>query len=258
MINEELSLDNCGELFNRLIYTYETSSTQNILKERAHDENSNGIVAAGEVQSAGRGRQGRRWEGVPFKNLTFSFLIRPKIHPSYASLISLIAGMSVKDTIEDLYGIDAELKWPNDVLINGKKVCGIISESACSRDKIFHTIVGIGLNVNMTELPQEICSIATSLAIESGKILGRSNVLNTILRIFTDYLNILECENGENIVTAVYAQKCGTIGRDIRVILDSGELRAHAVGITGEGALIAETKNGREIFTAADVVHIRF
>ena len=161
-------------LFKKFLYFKEADTTQSVIKSLARQEAPAGIVACAETQNAGRGRRGRSWAGTPGKNLTFSALLRPKLKPGEVQLLNLAAGLAVKETLRAMYGIPAELKWPNDILCRGRKMCGILSEAAGEPDRIYYAATGIGLNVNMEPdaLPPELRATATSALIESGRASG--------------------------------------------------------------------------------------
>lgn len=246
-------------MFCRCICLKETDSTQSVIKKLARDGEKAGVIATAEVQEMGRGRRGRNWQSVSGKNLMFSMLLRPPLLPGEVQLLNLAAGLSLKNTLRALCGLPAELKWPNDILCRGRKLCGILSESAGEAERIYYAVTGIGVNVNMTaeEIPGELRGIATSVLIESGRVWPRWKILVDFLGRFASASGLLCSEGGAEALLALYRKECDTIGKEINVICDNESFSGTASGITGQGALIVKTGGGEKIFAAADVVHLR-
>lgn len=246
-------------LFNRCIYMRETDSTQKVIKKLAMQEAEAGIVALTERQSEGRGRRGRSWQSPDEKNLMFSMLLRPTLKPGEVQLLNLAAGLAVKETLGELCGIPSELKWPNDILCRGKKLCGILSEAAGEPDRIYYAVTGIGINVNMgpPDIPEEIAGVATSVLIESGRRFARWKLLVDFLARFAALMELLTSRGGAVKLLSLYRRGCDTIGREIRVVQDEEIFNGRATGITPEGALVVHTRDGEKIFAAADVHHLR-
>lgn len=246
-------------LFNKFLYFQDVDSTQSVIKSLARQDAPEGIVACAEAQSAGRGRRGRSWVGAPGKNIVFSVLLRPMLKPGEVQLLNLAAGLAVKETMRAMYGIPAELKWPNDILCRGRKMCGILSEAAGEPDRIYYAATGIGVNVNMEpgDAPQELREIATSALVESGKILPRWRVLVTLLDTFARYAKMLDTKSGGAELLAVYRRECDTLGKDVKVIQDDEIFIGRATSVTREGALVVKINSEEKIFAAADVQHLR-
>lgn len=246
-------------LFGKFLYFQEADTTQSVIKSLARQEAPAGIVACAETQSAGRGRRGRSWAGTPGKNLTFSVLLRPKLKPGEVQLLNLAAGLAVKETLRAMYNIPAELKWPNDILCRGRKMCGILSEAAGEPDRIYYAATGIGLNVNMEtdDLPPELREVATSALIESGMRLPRWRVLVTLLGAFARYAELLDTKSGGAELLSIYRRECDTLGKDVKVIQDDETFTGRAKSVTSEGALVVEINSEEKIFAAADVQHLR-
>lgn len=245
--------------FNKFLYFKEADSTQSIIKSLARQDAPAGIVACAEKQDAGRGRRGRSWAGAPGKNLTFSALLRPKLKPGEVQLLNLAAGLAVKETLRAMYGIPAELKWPNDILCRGRKMCGILSEAAGEPDRIYYAVTGIGLNVNMErgDIPQELRDTATSALIESGAAFPRWRVLVTLLGAFARYAGLLDTKSGGAELLDIYRRECDTLGKMVNVIQDDETFTGRAKSVTPEGALVVEINSEEKIFAAADVHHLR-
>ena len=133
-----------------------------------------GILVVAESQNSGKGRRGRVWKSPAGSGIWMSFLLKPQIRPEYASRLTLVAAMAVSAGIEEVTGLTSQIKWPNDLVLSGKKICGILTEMSTDLDTIRYIIVGIGINVNTSSFPEEIRETATSLYLESGRKWKRS------------------------------------------------------------------------------------
>lgn len=248
-----------NKIYTKCLYFSEVDSTQLILKSLAAQDAPEGIIAVADQQTQGRGRRGRAWHSPYGKNLYFSTLLRPKIAPGDVQLLNLAAGIAVRGVLRDLHGVDAELKWPNDVMSGGRKICGILSESAGEPDRVYYTITGIGVNTNLAkeDLSSQIAETATSILIESGKKTARPFLLAQIFSSFSDMAALLCDANGKARLLDIYRKNCSTIGREVRVIEDDREFIGIAKDITEQGAILVNVENTDKIFTAADVHHLR-
>ncbi len=246
-------------LFRKSIYFPRITSTQHAIKDLARQDAPEGIVAVTDEQTEGRGRRGRSWHAPASKNLLFSVLIRPDLRPGDVQLLNLAAGLAVRSVLISDYGIDARLKWPNDLMVRGRKICGILSEAAGEPDRIYYAVTGIGLNVNFIEdeMPDEVRDIATSLRIEMGKTVPRPLLLSRILNALSSFIIDLKKPGGKEKLLSTYKKECDTIGREVSVIQDGEKYRGTAVGITEQGALAVRVENEEKIFAAADVHHLR-
>lgn len=246
-------------IFNRCLYFSEIDSTQKPIKKLALDDAPEGIIAVADTQTGGRGRRGRYWSSAAGENLTFSTLLRPQLRPSEVQLLNLAAGMAVKESLIELTGIPAELKWPNDILCRGRKICGILSEAAGEPDRVYYAVTGIGINVNMPEssMAPEIASIATSCLIETGRRLPRWRLLTAVLQRFGELMDLLSSRGGAPKLISLYRMSCDTLGQEIRVEQDEKIYTGRAVGVADDGSLRVLTDDGEKTFAAADVHHLR-
>ena len=168
---------------NLMVYDV-TDSTNTRLKLAGEQGAPNGSVAVANAQEAGKGRLGRHWETPRGSALAFSLLLRPQIQPENASMLTLVAALAVSRAIDEYAGIKTQIKWPNDIVYQGKKLCGILTEMSADMDQIHYVIVGIGINVQMTDFPKEIQNTATSLKLVTGKTLLRNELLAKVLEEF--------------------------------------------------------------------------
>ena len=221
-------------LFNKSIYFPTITSTQHAIKRLAQQDAPEGIVAVADEQTEGRGRRGRFWHAPASKNLLFSVLLRPQLRPGDVQLLNLAAGLAVKSVLKDQYMVDARLKWPNDILVNGRKICGILSEAAGEPDRIYYAVTGIGLNANFTEedMGEDVKNIATSIKIEKGHTVPRPLLLSQILHSLSSYCLDLKKPDGKEKLLSSYRKECDTIGREISVMQDEEKFTGTALGIT--------------------------
>ena len=232
-------------------------STNAAVGERALAGAPDGLVIVADHQTAGRGRLGRTWETPPGTALTFSMLLRPRTPTRAWPWLPLLAGYAVDKALK-ARGLDAGVKWPNDVLIGEKKVAGILVERLDTRDGPA-AVVGVGINIDLTvdELP---VPTATSLGLELGARVDRTEVLVEVLNAIREAFDAWEAGgdlNGMRLAES-YAAACVTVGRQVRVDLPGGSvLQGLAVEIDPTGQLVVESDGVRHPVAAGDVVHVR-
>jgi BirA family transcriptional regulator, biotin operon repressor / biotin---[acetyl-CoA-carboxylase] ligase len=225
------------------------------------------VVLAAEEQVAGRGRMGRAWVAPPYAALTFSVLVRPAVPPARRGWLPLLAGVAVASAVRDVTGVDARLKWPNDVLAGPAKLGGILAEAAGDA-----VVVGIGLNVSTepTHLPPAPGTrqtpatplSATSLRAAGATTVDRGQLMTSILAAFERWYLAWARDAGDpecSGLRSAYTALCATLGRQVRVELPAGQpLSGEAVGVDPDGRLLVRVSPGSEVAVAAgDVVHLR-
>lgn len=244
-------------LGKEIVYKETTGSTNADVRRMAEDDAENGLLVVADAQTSGKGRRGRQWESEKGTNLYFSMLLKPDIAPDKASMITLVAAYSVAKVIEKNTGLDAKIKWPNDIVVGKKKVCGILTEMNMERDYIHHIVVGIGINVNEEEFPDEIRDMATSLKKEVGRIVSRANLLCDILLQFEkDYSAFLAAEDLKPFIDD-YNKMLVNKGALVKVLDPKGEFSGIAGGINEEGMLIVFKENGQIEKVYAGEVSVR-
>ena len=167
-------------------FARKTDSTNLWIKRLAKEGAPEGTLALAEFQSAGRGRLGRFWEVPEGTSVMMSILLRPKFEPQYAPTLTLVMGMAVAKAVKSL-GFDVSIKWPNDVVVSHKKICGILTEMGVRDGKIDYAVIGVGINVNIREFPEEMADKATSLYLESGREFDRSQIPGLVMEAFEEY-----------------------------------------------------------------------
>jgi BirA family transcriptional regulator, biotin operon repressor / biotin---[acetyl-CoA-carboxylase] ligase len=233
----------------------QTTSTNDVIEKLARDGVREGVVVFAEAQTRGRGRLGRRWLSPGRKGLWFSILLRPALRPQEATQLTVASATALRRAIASVTPLQPEIKWPNDILVGGKKVAGILTELNAELDRVRHVILGIGVDVNLgaAEFPPELRKLATSLKIESGRMISRAELATIILReLDADYARI--GGGGFAKVADEWEAHCQTIGRNVTIQIGDRRRRGRAETLDDDGALLLRTEHGRlERVTGGDV-----
>jgi BirA family biotin operon repressor/biotin-[acetyl-CoA-carboxylase] ligase len=248
-----------GSLFGKRIYHFfKTDSTNRVALELGHAGEPEGAVVLAEEQTAGRGRAGRAWHSERAAGIYMSLLLRPRLAPVQAPLLTMMAGLSAHSAVQAVSGLKADLKWPNDLLIGGKKAGGILTEMHAEPGQVRFVIVGIGLNVNQEKFPGELASIATSLRIETGKPQSRMEVLVRLLREFESDYNRFLREGVASVVARFEAVSSYAEGKRVRVTNGTESYTGTTAGLGPEGLLQVKRDDGRlTTVIAGDVAEAR-
>lgn len=241
-----------GGLWERVDVVATTGSTNADLARLSREGAPPGLVRASGHQSAGRGRLARRWEAPPDTSLACSVLVAPRRPMPEWGWLPLLVGMAVTDGVRAATGLDARLKWPNDVLVRDRKLCGILCESVGSAE-VPRAVLGFGLNVNLRadQLP---VPTATSTRLE-GSDAGATAILAAVLRSLETWFTAWDA--GQDVVDA-YRRRCDTIGREVVVRVAGGDaVTGTAVGVDAGGGIVVRTASGERTFVAGDVEHLR-
>jgi BirA family biotin operon repressor/biotin-[acetyl-CoA-carboxylase] ligase len=238
----------------RIVHYFKVDSTNRVAMELGQQGDPHGTVVIAEEQSAGRGRTGRTWHSEKSSGIYMSILLRPALTPVQAAALTLAAGLAVRDAVAEQIGAEPDLRWPNDLLLNGKKLCGVLTEMYAEPDRIRYVVVGIGLNVNHSKMPAEIASIATSLRIETGKVRSRLELTARLLRQFETYYNQLLNEGPAPVVARFTAVSSYAEGRRIFVTTGRESFVCTTAGLDATGLLRVKREDGRvETLLAADI-----
>ena len=232
----------------RILYKEEIDSTNTEAKRQAFEEN-HGLLVIAEKQTLGKGRRGRSWDSPKGTGIWMSLLLQPKKVPSYkASMLTLITALSVVEAIFEVTGLKALIKWPNDIVVNGRKVCGILTEMSADNDGIRHIIIGIGINVNTEEFPDEIREMATSLFLEQKKaeLINRAVLVAAVLKKLEAYYEQFLAEEELGFLLEAYNKNLINLDRQVKVLGCDGreECQGTARGINKKGELLVETEEG--------------
>jgi BirA family biotin operon repressor/biotin-[acetyl-CoA-carboxylase] ligase len=248
-----------GSLFGKHIHHFfKTDSTNRVSLELGHAGEPEGTVVLAEEQTAGRGRAGRAWLSERAAGIYVTLLLRPRLAPVQAPLLTMMAGLSVHAAAEAVTGLNVDLKWPNDLLISGKKAGGILTEMHAEPGQVRFVIVGIGLNVNQEKFPGELASTATSLRMESGRRHSRMELLVRLLREFENDYNRFLREGVSGVVERFETVSSYARGKRVRVSNGSESYVGTTAGLGPEGLLQVEREDGRLMTViAGDVAEAR-
>jgi BirA family biotin operon repressor/biotin-[acetyl-CoA-carboxylase] ligase len=234
------------EVVGRDIRVFErTTSTNDVIEKLARDGVKEGAVVFAESQTKGRGRLGRNWLSPARKGLWFSILLRPDLRPQETTQLTVAAATALWRAIHDQTGLRPEIKWPNDILVRGRKTAGILTELSAELDHVKYVILGIGVDVNLTasEFSTDLRKTATSLRIELGKPVLRPELATAILReLDRDYARV--CAGKFANVADEWEEHCTTIGRNVAIHIGERQVRGRAESLDEDGALLVRTEHG--------------
>jgi BirA family biotin operon repressor/biotin-[acetyl-CoA-carboxylase] ligase len=233
------------------------TSTNDLAREMADKPGNEGTVIVAREQTAGRGRQGRSWFSPPDDGLYFSVILGSSLRPSSLPFISLAAAVAVSEALASEYSLKPDIKWPNDVLLGGRKVCGILLESATEADRVQYAVLGIGINLaGSTRLPEQIQATSTTLLAETGAAINPDHLLQTVIDKLDHWCGMADANPGA--VTSrwqelsSYAEGCA-----VRITSTSSTLEGISRGLGAGGALRLETSDGIVHEVAAGDVTLR-
>lgn len=250
---ELISLRRTSWVGQEIHYFDTIDSTNTKAKELAEQGAPGGTLVVADQQMAGRGRRGRSWESPKGICIYMTILLKPEINPSHASMLTLVSALAVAKAISKVTGADAQIKWPNDIVLNGKKVCGILTEMSAQFDYINHIVVGIGINVHNESFPEEIADMASSLLMECGRRFHRAELIEQILEYFETYYEIfLQTEDLSGLVNEYNAILVNR-NKAVRVLDPKEPFEGKAMGITKNGELIVDTWESRKLVSSGEV-----
>ncbi|AHF79760.1 biotin--[acetyl-CoA-carboxylase] ligase [Thermococcus paralvinellae] len=223
----------------KIIYLQEVDSTNEFAKGIAPQEEEGTVIVA-DIQTKGKGRKLRVWSS-PKGGLWMSIILKPNVHPKHLTKLVFISALAVVETLAE-FGIESKIKWPNDVLVGGKKICGILSEGKYSENRVEYVILGLGINVN-NELPKELKDTATSIREVLGFEVPLIDVFKKLIgKLDKEYLQYLKGNYEE--ILGRWKMYSAIIGKRVRIITDDGEIAGVAIDIDENGALILKQNNG--------------
>jgi BirA family biotin operon repressor/biotin-[acetyl-CoA-carboxylase] ligase len=244
---------NTHDLGQTLHCVAELPSTNDRARELADAGAVHGEVVVAECQTAGRGRRGRSWSSPPGKNLYLSVILRPSLPPQRAPELTLVASVAACEACTKA-GVEAGIKWPNDVLVGGRKVAGILTELSAEPDAVHWVVLGIGVNLNSgpDDFPAELRDVATSLSIERGQPVPRALFAAALLSELEQWLD-LHADEGFGPIRAAWRERSVTLGREVRADGDGEEIAGVAEDIDESGALLVRARGGLVRVVAGDV-----
>jgi BirA family biotin operon repressor/biotin-[acetyl-CoA-carboxylase] ligase len=247
-----------NEIGHRIVHYFRTDSTNDVALTLAAQGAAHGTVVLAEEQTAGRGRLGRSWYSEKSSGIYASIILRPPLEPAAAPVLTLLAGVATQQAVSSTTRLPVDIRWPNDLLLNGKKVCGILTEMSAELDRLHAVVLGIGLNVNHREMPPELKEIATSLRMEGRKSYSRAQILVAMLKELERKYRLLLDEGSAAITRAWAAASTYAKGKRIRVHSGVGEFLATTLGLEPSGALRVRREDGREeSLVAGEIVEVK-
>lgn len=242
-----------------LLYTFEeVNSTNKVAKKLANEGKAEGTVVVAEHQSQGKGRLGRTWSSPKGKGIWVSIILRPHILPTKASQITFVIAVGMLKALKNFVNLDVKIKWPNDILINTKKVAGILTELSAEIERINYVVIGIGVNVNQSqnEFPLEFRDKATSLKLASGQEIARVKVLQAMLEEIEKAYNLYLAEGFSPIIDQ-WKQNSFTLGKEVKVLMNDGEIEGLAFDVNEDGCLLVKDDDKKVHTILAGDVSVR-
>ena len=235
-----------------------TGSTNTDAAELAAAGAVHGTLVIADRQQAGRGRRGRVWESPAGENVFMSIVLRPRIPAEKAPMLTLVMALALAEGISDISGVQAGIKWPNDIVIHRHKICGILTEMHMNSDgSIRDIVIGVGINVNMQEFPASIRDMAGSLYTETGEKYDRNELIASVMEHFEKNYDIFAEAESLAPLKAAYEKRLLNLGQEVRVLDSTGEYTGRALGITLTGELTVESENGNITEVNAGEVSVR-
>lgn len=225
-------------------YVEEIDSTNVEVKRQAANGADHGLLVIAEQQTMGKGRRGRSWNSPKGTGIWMSLLLKPgQLRPENASMLTLVTALSVADAIREVTGLEAWIKWPNDIVVNGKKVCGILTEMSSEANRIHYIVIGIGINVNTKEFPEEISEIATSLLIEKGTAASRSLLAAKVMEQLEANYELFLQSGDLAYLLKPYNEKLINCNKQVKVVGSNEEITGTAKGINEKGELLVQIED---------------
>jgi len=238
----------------RIYHFFKTDSTNRVAMELGHAGDPHGTIVVAEEQTAGRGRAGRSWYSEKTAGIYMTALLRPQVSPVVAPLITMLAGLAVREAVLEETGLASDLRWPNDLLIGGRKFGGILTEMYAEPSLVRFVIVGIGVNVNQAGMPEEIAGIATSLRMAGGKAHSRLQLCVRLLRHLESYYNRFLAEGSEPIVARFCEVSSYARGKRVRISTAAETYTGVTDGLEPNGLLRVRRDNGEvQVVVSGDV-----
>lgn len=232
-------------------------STNEAAKRADAGEAADGALFVADRQTAGRGRRGRSWSSPEGKDIFCSILLRPELPAEDASMLTLVTALAAAAALEQRGGEPCQIKWPNDVILHGKKLCGILTEMGIEMEEISYVVIGVGFNLNREAFPEEIADMASSLYRETGRRVVRAEFLGDFIREFLDRYRIFLRERSLVPFVEEYESRLVNIGREVRLICRGQEVIRRAEGINARGELVVRDALGQKETVCGGEVSVR-
>lgn len=255
MTEEEIkSLMHTEWVAKEVLYFDTIDSTNTKARELAEKGYPSGTLVVADKQESGKGRRGRSWVSPSGTGIFMTLMIKPDINPNNASMLTLVAALAVAKAITSVTGEEALIKWPNDIVVNSKKVCGILTEMNAQFDYINHIVVGIGINVHNESFPEEISQMASSLMIEAGgRRFHRAQIIAETMAYFEQYYDTFLKTQDLSALVREYDELLVNRNKSVRVLDPKEPFDGKAMGITSKGELIVDTWESRKLVSSGEV-----
>ena len=235
-------------------YHFETIDSTNLkAKELAAAGAEHGTLVTADTQYAGIGRRGRSWSSEKDAGIYMSMLLRPEIETDKASMLTLVAALAVETAIAESFNCQPMIKWPNDIVLNKKKICGILTEMALKGTEIDYVVVGIGINANNKDFPEEIKNTASSLSLELNSEINREMLITKVWKQFAVYYELFLQTGDLSLIKEEYEKALVNKEETVKVLDPLGEYTGIAKGITNTGELIVDTESGITFVSGGEV-----
>lgn len=228
-----------------IFHFFKVDSTNTVAMRLGEEGEAHGTVVVAEEQTSGRGRAGHSWHSEKAAGIYVSILLRPQISPMLAPALTLVAGLAAYDAIAEQSGLPPDIRWPNDVLLKGKKVCGILTEMQAEPDRMHFAVIGIGINVNQPKMPSELASIATSMRMETGRVHSRLELLARLLRHLDRYYNQFIAEGAAPILRRFAEVSSYCEGKRVRISTSTDNFVGTTAGLEPMGILRVKREDGK-------------
>lgn len=240
-----------------VLYFPEIDSTNTCAKRLGDEGAVHGTLVVSDEQTAGKGRRGRTWESPSGSSIYMSILLRPEITPNQAPMLTLVMAQSVAKAIRAVTGEKTQIKWPNDIVLNKKKVCGMLTEMSTEIAWINYVVIGVGINVNTESFPEELSRTATSIYLEKGQKIQRSRLIAEVMKQFEHYYDLFVKTGNLSAMQEEYNRLLVNRDQDVRILEPGNEYNGHAVGINEAGELLVRTEDGQMKSVYAGEVSVR-
>ena len=233
-----------------IVYFKEIDSTNRYAKKLAGQGAAHGTMVLADTQTAGRGRRGHSWISPAGSSISMTLILRPDVPPAQVAKISLLTALATANAIRRVTGLDVRIKWPNDIVAGGRKVCGMLMEMDATPEKVASVVAGVGINVHQTQFPEEIAHSASSLDLLAGRRISRADIVRAFLQ---EYERVWAL--GDEAMMRAYRERSATIGQRVQVIGLNGTYTGTAQDVTESGSLLVRADEDGEVreVLAADV-----
>lgn len=255
--SEILSQNQADWVGKEIEYFESTDSTNNRIRSFAEDGRKQGLLAVAEEQTGGKGRRGRNWSSPPGTGIWMSLLLKPCMEPHKASMITILAALAMARAVEKVTGLDPKIKWPNDIVLNRKKVCGILTEMSAELEEIRYVILGIGINANTESFDTELADKATSIYLEKGEKIKRAKLIAVFCMEFEQLYEEFLANGDLHTMCREYESYLINTGKMVKIVKNRREEVRKAVGINELGELIVEDESGSQEVVFSGEVSVR-